>query len=107
MGLRNVRALVLCLTIGTSTGFCQYWSQPTPIRLHPIPVATLEKQARTQVGAKARVDLSAPITGLVDPADSLEPAGSQNVPNYVKAFASRPDSCSRKSRWAWPCAWLS
>jgi AhpD family alkylhydroperoxidase len=53
-------------------------------------VATLEKQARTQVGAKARVDLSAPITGLVDPADSLEPAGSQNVPNYVKAFASRP-----------------
>jgi AhpD family alkylhydroperoxidase len=53
-------------------------------------VATLEKQARTQAEAKSRIDLSASSAGLVDAADSLEPAGSGNVPNYVKAFASRP-----------------
>ena len=75
---------------GASAALCQYWSQPAPIRLHPVAVATLEKQERAQAKATARVDLSSSGAGLVDPADNLEPAGSENVPNYVKAFASRP-----------------
>jgi AhpD family alkylhydroperoxidase len=53
-------------------------------------VATLHKQERAQAEAKPRIGLSASGTGLLDPGDSLEPAGSENVPNYVKAFASRP-----------------
>jgi len=57
---------------------------------HPVAVATLEKQERAQAKATARIDLSSSGAGLVDPADNLEPAGSENVPNYVKAFASRP-----------------
>ena len=90
MSLRNFSALLVTVFLGAPTVFCQYWSQPAPIRLHPVSVATLEKQARTQAEAKSRIDLSASSAGLVDAADSLEPAGSGNVPNYVKAFASRP-----------------
>jgi AhpD family alkylhydroperoxidase len=90
MILRKASALVVTLLAGTPAVFCQYWSQPAPIRLHPVNVATLEKQERTQEEAKPRIDLTSSTAGLVDPADSLEPAGSENVPNYVKAFASRP-----------------
>jgi len=94
MFLRNANALLVIVLLGVPAVFCQYWSQPAPIRLHPVSVATLEKQARTQAEAKPRIDLSASGAGLVDPADSLEPTGSENVPNYVKAFASRPGAPS-------------
>jgi AhpD family alkylhydroperoxidase len=90
MILRNITVLLVPSVFCASAALCQYWSQPAPIRLHPIAVATLEKQETTQVGAKPRIDLNSPTAGLVDPADSLEPAGSENVPNYVKAFAARP-----------------
>jgi len=87
---RHVSVLLVAVFLGTPTVLCQYWSQPAPVRLRPISVATLEKQERTQAQAKPRIDLSASGAGLVDPGDTLEPAGSENVPNYVKAFASRP-----------------
>jgi AhpD family alkylhydroperoxidase len=90
MILRNITVLLVLPVLGASAALCQYWSQPAPIRLHPLAVATLEKQERTQAGAKPRIDLTSQTAGLVDPADSLEPAGSEHVPNYVKAFASRP-----------------
>jgi AhpD family alkylhydroperoxidase len=90
MILRNISVLLVPSVFGASAALCQYWSQPAPIRLHPVAVATLEKQERAQAKATARVDLSSSGAGLVDPADSLEPTGSENVPNYVKAFASRP-----------------
>jgi len=90
MILRNISVLLVPSVFGASAALCQYWSQPAPIRLHPVAVATLEKQERAQAKATARIDLSSSGAGLVDPADNLEPAGSENVPNYVKAFASRP-----------------
>jgi len=90
MSLRNITALMVPIVLGASAALCQNWSQPAPIKLHPVAVATLEKQEKAQAGAKPRVDLTSSGAGLVDPADSLEPAGSGNVPNYVKAFASRP-----------------
>jgi len=90
MILRNSTALLAVVLAGAPTSFSQYWSQPAPMRLHPVSVATLENQARTHAGSKPRIDLSASAAGLVDPGDSLEPAGSENVPNYVKVFASRP-----------------
>jgi AhpD family alkylhydroperoxidase len=90
MILRSSGALLVGVLIGAPTLFCQYWSQPAPVRLHPVSVAILEKRERTQAEAKPRIDLSATAAGLIDPSDSLEPAGSNNVPNYVKAFALRP-----------------
>jgi AhpD family alkylhydroperoxidase len=90
MILRNASALLVTVLLGAPAAFCQYWSQPEPIRLRPVSVAILEKQERTQAQAKPRIDLSPSGAGLIDFGDSLEPAGSENVPNYVKAFASRP-----------------
>jgi hypothetical protein len=90
MSLRKVAAVLAITLFGSFAAFSQYWSQPSPIRLHPVAVATIDKQERAQAHATARIDLSSSGAGLVDPADSLEPAGSENVPNYVKAFASRP-----------------
>jgi AhpD family alkylhydroperoxidase len=90
MSLRNITVLMVPTVLGASAALCQSWSQPAPTRLKPVAVATLEKQEKTQAAAKPRIDLTSSGAGLVDPADSLEPAASGNVPNYVKAFASRP-----------------
>jgi AhpD family alkylhydroperoxidase len=90
MKMNYVLPLVAIGLCGSSITFAQNWSQPAPIRLHPVAIATLEKQEKAQVDAKPRIDLSTSATDLVDPADDLEAAGSGHVPNYVKAFASRP-----------------
>jgi AhpD family alkylhydroperoxidase len=56
----------------------------------PLSVAALEQQAQKRVAAKARVTLVEPSSRLFAGIDSLEPAGSGLVPNYVRAIATLP-----------------
>ncbi len=90
MILRTVSTLLVTAFLGAPAVLCQYWSQPPATRLHPQTLATLKRQELTLAKATPRIDLSASSVSLIDPADNLEPAGNENVPNYVKAFASRP-----------------
>jgi hypothetical protein len=48
MSLRNITALMVPTVLGASAALCQYWSQPAPTKLHPVAVATLEKQEKAQ-----------------------------------------------------------
>jgi AhpD family alkylhydroperoxidase len=55
-----------------------------------VPVATLEQQAQRRVNAKSRVPLMETSSKVFAGIDSLEPAGSGLVPNYVRAIATLP-----------------
>ncbi len=54
------------------------------------PLAALEKDAHSRVSAKARVPLADSGSDLFKGIDSLEPANSKQVPNYVRAMATLP-----------------
>src|SRR5256885_1600144 len=59
----------------------------------PAPLtalSTLEQQAKVRVSANARVPLVEQSSKLFEGIDSLEPAGSSLVPNYLRAVAALP-----------------
>jgi len=55
-------------------------------------LSTLDKQARSRVGAKPRVPLAAEASDLFKNLESLEAPESDPTPNYLRAVAVRPDA---------------
>jgi AhpD family alkylhydroperoxidase len=55
-----------------------------------MPLAELETQARTRTSAQARVPLAPATSEIFAGIESLEPAGSGRVPNYLRALAVKP-----------------
>ena len=71
-----------CLLAGASPAF----AAPPPISTF----AELDSQARARVTAQARVPLAPETAAVFRGIDSLEPAGSAHVPNYLRALAVKP-----------------
>jgi AhpD family alkylhydroperoxidase len=64
------------------------------LRTEPALTAltTLDEQARQRVGAESRVALAPENSELFKDIESLEPAGSGRVPNYLRALTPLPES---------------
>ena len=65
-------------------------AQRLPASIHAVPLSVLETEARNSISAKLRVSVEGDGSGLIAPADDLEPANTGRVPNYVKVFSGRP-----------------
>jgi alkylhydroperoxidase family enzyme len=86
---------VLLIVAGACNLFGQAASGETAARRPPasmrvVSLSVLEAEARSRINAQPRVNVEGDGNGLIAPADDLEPSGTGRVPNYVKAFSSRP-----------------
>ena len=81
----SLAAAAICCTLVVPAAMV---AATTPVSI--VPVTTLEQQAQRRVNAKARVALVDSSSRSFAGIDSLEPAGSGLVPNYVRAIATLP-----------------
>jgi AhpD family alkylhydroperoxidase len=92
MNLQRLAGVVFCLFAGqamasTATSYNSATDTPPHVAL-----SVLETQAHARVSAKPRVALAPDTAALLDEigSESLEPAASGHVPNYLRAIAVRP-----------------
>ncbi len=91
----NVRLCLLpvCLVVLAPFGAAQAAAQvPQGAQARPvISIAMLDAQAHSRTSATARVPLAPVTSAAFDGIESLEARGSGRVPNYLRAFAAKPD----------------
>ena len=85
-------ALVLILTLALPYTAVSVTPNTDADATRITALSTLDKQARSRVGAKPRVALAAETSDLFKNLESLETPESDPTPNYLRAVAVRPDA---------------
>jgi len=78
--------LSLCLSVAVLVLPASVMAAPGPL----TPLADLERAARARTSVQARLPLAPATSDVFRTIDSLEPAGSGRVPNYLRALALKP-----------------
>lgn len=88
---RTLIALVAAAgTLGATTSLWAAGADKPAAVLTPVPLATLERQARARVDVTARSPLTDSKADVFAGIESLEAVGSGRVPNYLRALALKP-----------------